>query len=166
MYKRQPDGVVWTIRLTDGVTRLAGQAAAAEALVGQPVIRASTLEGARVLLVEDEPLVALDLRYELEDAGATVTGVARSVPEAMAAARNGPIDLALLDGNLKGEPVDEVAALFDSLSVPFCFVSGYGRENLPQGFDHAPLIEKPFRPDTLRTILTALLARGVPDAAE
>ncbi|WP_373946410.1 response regulator [Paracoccus marcusii] len=161
-----PDGVVWTIRLTDGVTRLAGQAAAAEALVGQPVIRASTLEGARVLLVEDEPLVALDLRYELEDAGATVTGVARSVPEAMAAARNGPIDLALLDGNLKGEPVDEVAALFDSLSVPFCFVSGYGRENLPQGFDHAPLIEKPFRPDTLRTILTALLARGVPDAAE
>ena len=84
----------------------------------------------------------------------------------MAAARNGPIDLALLDGNLKGEPVDEVAALFDSLSVPFCFVSGYGRENLPQGFDHAPLIEKPFRPDTLRTILTALLARGVPDAAE
>ena len=63
-------------------------------------------------------------------------------------------------------PVDEVAALFDSLSVPFCFVSGYGRENLPQGFDHAPLIEKPFRPDTLRTILTALLARGVPDAAE
>ncbi|QXI63630.1 Blue-light-activated histidine kinase [Paracoccus marcusii] len=161
-----PDGVVWTIRLTDGVTRLAGQAATAEALVGQPVIRASTLEGARVLLVEDEPLVALDLRYELEDAGATVTGVARSVPEAMAAARNGPIDLALLDGNLKGEPVDEVAALFDSLSVPFCFVSGYGRENLPQGFDHAPLIEKPFRPDTLRTILTALLARGVPDAAE
>ncbi len=161
-----PGGVVWTIRLTEGVTRLAGQSAAAEALAEQPVIRASSLQGARVLLVEDEPLVALDLRYELEDAGATVTAVARSVPEAMAAAKSGPIDLALLDGNLKGEPVDEVAALFDSLSVPFCFVSGYGRENLPQGFDHAPLIEKPFRPDTLRTILTALLARGMPNAAE
>lgn len=162
----QPGGVVWTIAVADGVTQLPG-APGSGAIPGLQVPpRPRALKGARVLLVEDEPLVALDLRYELEDAGATVAGVARTVAEALEAARSAPIDLALLDGNLKGQPVDEVAAMLDSRSVPFCFVSGYGREHLPQGFDHAPLIEKPFRPDTLRTILTALLARELPDAAE
>ncbi|TJZ94214.1 response regulator [Paracoccus gahaiensis] len=162
----RPEGVVWTIRLAEGVTRLSATAGALEAPVAAVTGRRSTLEGCRVLLVEDEPLVALDLRYELEDAGAIVTGVARTVAEALAAGQEGQVDLALLDGNLKGEPVDEVARMFDDLSVPFCFVSGYGREHLPQGFDHAPLIEKPFRPDTLRAILTALLTREMRPAAE
>ncbi|MDX5350254.1 MAG: hypothetical protein LPJ95_06075, partial [Paracoccaceae bacterium] len=54
---------------------------------------------------------------------------------------------------------DEVAELLSSRSVPFCFVSGYGREHLPQGFQAAPLIEKPFRPDTLRSVLTGILTR-------
>lgn len=162
----RPDGVVWTIRLAEGVTRLLATAGALEVPVAAATGRRSTLKGCRVLLVEDEPLVALDLRYELEDAGAIVIGVARTVAEALAAGQEGQVDLALLDGNLKGEPVDEVARMFDDLSVPFCFVSGYGREHLPQGFDHAPLIEKPFRPDTLRAILTALLAREMRPAAE
>ncbi|TJZ83913.1 response regulator [Paracoccus hibiscisoli] len=162
----RPEGVVWTIRLTEGVTRLAASACPDVAPVTDGPRRPATLQGSRILLVEDEPLVALDLRYELEDAGATITGIARTVTEAIAAAQAGGIDLVLLDGNLKGEPVDEVAQVLDGLSVPFCFVSGYGREHLPQGFDHAPLIEKPFRPDMLRGILTALLARGLPDAAE
>ncbi|MFN3278561.1 MAG: response regulator [Paracoccus hibiscisoli] len=162
----RPEGVVWTIRLTEGVTRLAAPACPDVAPVTDGPRRPATLQGSRILLVEDEPLVALDLRYELEDAGATITGIARTVAEAIAAAQAGGIDLVLLDGNLKGEPVDEVAQVLDGLSVPFCFVSGYGREHLPQGFDHAPLIEKPFRPDMLRGILTALLARGLPDAAE
>ncbi|ODT59166.1 MULTISPECIES: response regulator [Paracoccus] len=162
----RPEGVVWTIRLAEGVTRLAGPPSPDVAPVADGPRRPATLEGSRILLVEDEPLVALDLRYELEDAGATITGIARTVADAVAAAQAGGIDLVLLDGNLKGEPVDEVAQVLDGLSVPFCFVSGYGREHLPQGFDHAPLIEKPFRPDMLRGILTALLARGLPDAAE
>ncbi|TGN46389.1 response regulator, partial [Paracoccus liaowanqingii] len=156
----------WTIRLADGVTRLSAVPGAVEAPPVAAAGRPSSLKGCRVLLVEDEPLVALDLRYELEDAGAIVTGVARSVAEALEAGGKGQVDLALLDGNLKGEPVDEVARMFDAQSVPFCFVSGYGREHLPQGFDHAPLIEKPFRPDTLRAILTALLARDLRPAAE
>lgn len=162
----RPEGVVWTIRLSEGVTRLAGPPSPEAAPVTAGPRRPATLEGARILLVEDEPLVALDLRYELEDAGATITGIARTVAEAIAATEAGGIDLALLDGNLKGEPVDEVAQALDGQGVPFCFVSGYGREHLPQGFDHAPLIEKPFRPDMLRGTLTALLARGLPDAAE
>lgn len=160
------EGVVWTIRLTEGATALRGNRSCAEPVSPTLHRRPVGLKGCRVLLVEDEPLVAMDLRHELEEAGATVTEIVRSVEEALDAARGGGIDLALLDGNLKGEPVDDVAALFDELSVPFCFVSGYGREHLPQGFDHAPLIEKPFRPDTLRSTLTSLLARDLAQAAQ
>ncbi|MFC0200104.1 response regulator [Paracoccus rhizosphaerae] len=162
----RPEGVVWTIVLAEGATPLRGTRTSADSIPAQPQRRPATLDGCRVLLVEDEPLVALDLRHELEEAGATVTDIVRSVEDALDAARGGGIDLALLDGNLRGEPVDDVAALFDQMSVPFCFVSGYGREHLPQGFDHAPLIEKPFRPDTLRMTLTSLLSRGVAQAAQ
>ncbi|MFN3527277.1 MAG: response regulator, partial [Paracoccus sp. (in: a-proteobacteria)] len=117
-----------------------------------------SLTGCRVLLVEDEPLVAMDLRFELEDAGAGSVTIARTVPEALEAATTKALDLALLDGNLGGEPVDRVAEALALRDVPFCFVSGYGREHLPQGFQDAPLIEKPFRPDALRTVLTGMLS--------
>lgn len=160
-----PAGVIWTIRLSDGVTALKSKGAP-QACAAAPVLRPATLDGARVLLVEDEPLVALDLRLELEDAGAVVVAVSRTVTEAMQAVQSHQIDLALLDGNLKGEPVDEVAALLSERHVPFCFVSGYGREHLPAGFDEAPLIEKPFRPDALRSILTGLLSRELTVAAQ
>ena len=110
--------------------------------------------------------MALDLRYELEDAGATVVAIARTVAEALEKIRTNHVDIALLDGNLKGEAVDDVAALLTRRGVRFCFVSGYGREHLPDGYDHAPLIEKPFRPDMLRSILTGLLSRDFVQAAQ
>ena len=161
-----PDGVIWTIRLSDGVTPLK---------IAHPVPETATVPAAegpvslsdcRVLLVEDEPLVALDLRYELEDAGATVVAIARTVAEALEKIRTNHVDIALLDGNLKGEAVDDVAALLTRRGVRFCFVSGYGREHLPEGYDQAPLIEKPFRPDMLRSILTGLLSRDFVQAAQ
>jgi PAS domain S-box-containing protein len=161
-----PDGVIWTIRLSDGVTPLKNitpDIAPAQAVT---IDRPICLSDCRVLLVEDEPLVALDLRYELEDAGATVIAVARTVTEALDTILAHQVDIALLDGNLKGEPVDEVAALLTKRGVQFCFVSGYGREHLPVGYDAAPLIEKPFRPDMLRSILTNLLSRDLAEAAQ
>lgn len=154
----KPEGVVWTIRIHDGVTALRNAHPASESQAQVARRSAASLAGARVLLVEDEPLVAMDLQFELEDAGAEVVAIARTVPEALDMARSAGLDLALLDGNLRGEPVDAVAELLASRGVPFCFVSGYGREHLPQGFRDAPLIEKPFRPDALRVILTGILA--------
>lgn len=154
----RPDGVVWTISINEGITALRTASPAAETAPGLTRAVPASLTGARVLLVEDEPLVAMDLQFELEDAGAEVVAVARTVPEALALARDMALDLALLDGNLRGEAVDDVARLLSRRDIPFCFVSGYGREHLPQDFANAPLIEKPFRPDALRTILTAVLA--------
>ncbi|WP_108501467.1 response regulator [Paracoccus indicus] len=161
-----PEGVIWTIRLSDGVTRLKTLQPSSEPAASPVAERPASLSDCRVLLVEDEPLVALDLRYELEDAGATVVAVARTVAEALEKIRSNHVDIALLDGNLKGEPVHDVAALLTQRGVQFCFVSGYGREHLPEGYDQAPLIEKPFRPDMLRSILTGLLARDFVQAAQ
>ena len=54
------------------------------------------------------------------------------------------LDGALLDGNLRGRPVDGVAAALADRGVPFVFISGYGRESLPRGFNSAPLLSKHF----------------------
>lgn len=153
----RPEGVAWTLRLTDGVTAIAPGPAAAEpaAATASPPSRAG-LAGLRILVVEDEPLVAMDIQAELQDAGAQVVGPARSVGAALTALGPGGLDLAVLDGNLRGEPVDPVAVRLRQAGIPFCFVSGYGREHLPAGFADAPLIQKPFRPDILRRTLEDL----------
>lgn len=161
----QPSGVVWTIRLRDGVTPLEGGADAANG-PAEPAGSPAALDGCSVLVVEDEPLVALDIQSELEDAGAGPVRIARTVDAALAALDGDRFGLALLDGNLKGQPVDAVAGRLRRDGVPFCFVSGYGREHLPQGFEDAPLIQKPFAPAALRLTLAELLCPPSVRAAE
>ena len=162
----RPQGVVWTIRLSEGVRPLEAAAPAPDAAPCAAAGPAAILRGRAVLVVEDEPLVALDIQAELENAGAGRVQIARSVDAALSALDADRFDLALLDGNLKGEPVDGVADALRQAGVPFCFVSGYGREHLPPGFDEAPLIQKPFPPASLRQILAELLYLRIPRAAE
>ena len=85
-------------------------------------------------MVEDEPLLALDNVAALEGAGATVLGPAGTVREALGIIGSAPLDAAVLDANLQGHPVDEIAAALTARNVPFLFVTGYGPESLPQGF--------------------------------
>ena len=158
----RPEGVVWTIRLPSGVTALS----APKQPVSRPVaavtrLREDDLAGRRVLLIEDEPLVVLDLSCEIEEAGAEIVGVARTLSDALQLARDVSADLAVLDGNLNGESVVDVAELLSVRGIPFCFVSGYGREHLPLAFRDVPLVQKPFDPDTLRDTLRRIL----PDVA-
>lgn len=162
----RPEGVVWTIRLSDGVKALEGAAPPAPALPEAAAGPGAILHGRAVLVVEDEPLVALDIQAELELAGAGRVRIARTVDAALSALAGERFDLALLDGNLRGEPVDAVARALRQGAVPFCFVSGYGREHLPPGFEEAPLIQKPFPPASLRQILSELLYLRIARAAE
>src|SRR5262249_47455395 len=92
-------------------------------------------------------LIALELIVILEDARASVVGPVGTVKEALKLIEESKIDAAFLDGNLHGEPVAEVAASLTRRNVPFCFVTGYGREHLPPAFANAPLIGKPFSPE-------------------
>ncbi len=98
----------------------------------------------RFLVVEDEPLVALDVVAALEQAGATVAGRAATIRDALDIIEHTPLDAAMLDVNLRGERADDIAAALARHNVPFLFVTGYGRESLPEAFAEWPRLAKPF----------------------
>ena len=115
------------------------------------------LANTRVLLVEDEALLALDLEMTLEDSGCTVVGAFPTVGTALAElARSWP-DAAVLDLNLNGETSLAVADVLADRGVPYIFVTGYDRDHLPARHQNAPLIVKPYSaPELLRTLRRAL----------
>jgi PAS domain S-box-containing protein len=101
------------------------------------------LKGARVLIVEDAVLLAMELENGLSDAGAKVIGPAYELEEAMGLLDQ-PIDAAVLDANLNGHSVRPVAEALARRKVPFVFATGYGEAGgAPGGFD-APVIRKPY----------------------
>src|SRR5262245_59832405 len=103
----------------------------------------------RVLIVEDEPIISLDLEAMLRDAGFRIAGVAGSVAKALDILKTSPCDVAVLDRNLRGESVADVASFLDERHIPFVFVSGYGRVALPPEHNDAPLLTKPIHPTEL-----------------
>ena len=121
------------------------------------------LQDKRILVVEDEPLIAMEIESALRDGGCEVIGPAGDLGEAMrllgAVER---CDAALLDANLGGHPVDELAAALTRAGVPFAFVTGYGAEALPAAFREAMMIPKPFSRNQLYSALAALMRRRVP----
>lgn len=116
-------------------------------------------EEIRVLLVEDEGLVAMSVEDMLSDLGFTVTAQASSLPEALERAQAGGFEVAILDVNLNGKQVFPVAELLSEQGIPFAFASGYGRAGLPEGFRNRPILPKPFHIEDLSAALAAALAR-------
>ncbi|UYY59731.1 response regulator [Sphingomonas sp. S2-65] len=155
-----PEGLRWHFTLPRPgpvhAPALARSAAPAPRAV-KPSGPVGALTGRRVLVIEDEPLVALDLIAILEEAGAEVIGPAATAEAAIETARTGRADAALLDGNLQGSSVEAVAETLASQELPFVFVTGYGREHLPDGFRHVPVISKPFDRAHLIGAVTAIL---------
>jgi PAS domain S-box-containing protein len=98
----------------------------------------------RILVIEDEPLLAMDMVAMLSDAGFQAVGPASSLAEAMQVAVKRDFDAVVLDANLGGKPVDELASLLTRANIPFAFVTGYGREGLPKAFASALMLAKPF----------------------
>ena len=111
-----------------------------------------------ILIVEDEPLIAMMLEDFLESMGHTIRGTCDTVDQAMAEAERGGFDLAILDVNLKGESVWPVAAALRDKGTPFVLASGGHVEPPPVEFKNAPMIEKPFTIDRVTPIIEAALA--------
>jgi CheY-like chemotaxis protein len=154
------DGLRWEITLplkTGGA--MASSAPVAQSPVGLPNVPrnepAEPLKGKRFLIVEDEPLIALDIVAGLESAGVSVEGPVSSVEDALRAVEEASFDGALLDANLRGEPVGDIAAALTRRDIPFMFVTGYGRQNLPESFARSTILTKPFTQEQL--IQTAAL---------
>jgi two-component sensor histidine kinase len=120
-------------------------------------IEGHNLRGRRILLVEDEPLVAMEIESQLESIGCEIIGPAGTIETAAKLIAAGGFEAALLDANLAGRPVDELAAALTKKGIPFSFATGYGREALPLGFREAVVLTKPFGPNQLIAVIRALL---------
>ena len=158
-------GVAWTISLPLPESPVAlshmGAASAGDAGPLRSVEEQRLpFAGKRLLVVEDEPLVALDLIATLESQGMTAIGPAGTPQTALELLESGgQIDAALLDANLNGRPVDDIAAALIRRGTPFAFVSGYDRQSLPVAFREAPLIGKPWTPTALLDTVDTLINR-------
>ena len=101
------------------------------------------LTGMRVLVAEDEPLVAMALQDELEDAGATVVGPAGTLEGALNLIGAHAVDAAVLDIKLQSELVFPLADALTARGVPYLFTTGFSADSIPPDYAHIPTCEKP-----------------------
>jgi CheY-like chemotaxis protein len=116
---------------------------------------AEDFAGCRVLVVEDELMIAMGLEVYLSHLGCEVVGPVGEVGPALEAARSAAVDMALLDINLRGEEVYPVADALAERGIPFAFLTGYDRSSVPTHY-RAPVLAKPFQPPQLVTALASL----------
>ena len=121
--------------------------------MGGPLRRSAELRGLRILVVEDEFLVAMELEAMLRDLGSEVVGPLGRLDEALAVAREKPLDLALLDVNVGGRLVTPVADALAGRAIPFVFCTGYDGSSLPSRHAAAPILMKPCQAHELRSVL-------------
>jgi CheY-like chemotaxis protein len=111
---------------------------------------ASVLTGRRILVVEDQCAVALDLCESLDREGASVVGPALSVEDALQMLESGGRpDVAVLDIRLSGGPVYPVADRLQELGVPYVFTTACEPSDIPERYRLAPRFEKPVRLDSI-----------------
>ena len=152
------DGLICTLRMprvdgAEAVTRLADKA--------QRMASPKSLSGQRVMIVEDEALVAMMLEEELERLGLSIVATCRSVSEAVRMIDEALPDAAILDVNLGGEPVYPVADRLLGLGIPFVFVTGYGRESVEPRFASVHVLEKPISRHVLEDVFANRLMDSV-----
>lgn len=124
------------------------------------MVETSLLAGRKVLLVEDEYLLALDLQLELERSGATVIGPVGRVSEALALLDGDPPSVAVLDINLHGEAVFPVADRLTELRIPFLFATGQEPSAIPEHHRGAVRLSKPVPLESLIAHLAQLTGSG------
>lgn len=119
---------------------------------------AAPLNGRRVLVVEDEMIVAMFLQDALHELGCEVAGAVGRVDQALDIVARQHVDAAVLDLNLgRGEDSYPIAAALASRGVPFAFSTGYGEKGLRADYRDRPILTKPFKDEDLARILRELL---------
>jgi len=114
----------------------------------------------RVLLVEDNFIIALDLAGLVREAGAEPVGPVASVRDALGAIAAGGVDAAILDINLGEEDALEVADTLDRQAIPFAFATGYSPQDvLPPAHAAMPVLAKPYNAAEVRQLIETLRAR-------
>ena len=120
--------------------------------------KAADLSGLRILVVEDEFFVAMDIERMLKSLGCEVVGPVAKLRDAIRMAQQEMLDGAMLDVNLAGERVDPVADELAARGIPFFFASGYGSKGLPARHAAAPALKKPFAEAAVAAMIAQALA--------
>lgn len=116
----------------------------------------------RILIVEDEGILAMELAWAIEDAGYFVVGPEKSVEAAVKTLARFRVDLALLDIGLGGETVFPVATKLGATGVPFIFITGHTSAALPSEFFGRPLLQKPCGPPAVIALIRNTLGQALP----
>ena len=116
------------------------------------------LSGRRLLVVEDEMLVLMNIEDMLADLGCESVALAATVDQAIALIDTQRFDAALLDMNLNGQKSHAVADKLAAHGVPFVFSTGYSGQDMREGYRDRPLLKKPFGSEELAEILGRLLS--------
>jgi CheY-like chemotaxis protein len=126
--------------------------------IGQP----GPLQGSRILVIEDEFLIATVIEDVLRQAGAEEVLIAVNMQEARAALAEHTLDIAMIDMQLDegSESGVSLGKLAMARNIPFIFLTGYTRVVLPDGFSAVPVLTKPYIPRTLIEALSDVLARS------
>ena len=114
----------------------------------------------RILIVEDEMLVAMNIEDMLLDLGHEVAGLASRLEPALALAAEGRFDIAMLDVNLAGQQSFPVAAILASRGIPFLFATGYGVKGVAEDYRSYPVLQKPFNANDLEQALRRIELPG------
>ncbi|WP_425991414.1 response regulator [Brevundimonas sp. TWP2-3-2] len=114
------------------------------------------LAGKRILVVEDEPIVAMLVEDILLDEGAAIVGPAANVAQAMLLAATAEIDAGFLDVNLNGEDSHCIAAKLRERGIPFVYATGYGTSG--EMNTETPVIQKPYLPTQVAEVLQRLMS--------
>lgn len=118
----------------------------------------NSLDGLRVLVIEDESIVAMLIEDMLAELGCIVAGVVSRFEEAVSKVSSLTFDAAILDLNLDGHQTYPLTDALAKKGVPFVFATGYGTAGIPEAFQRFPILTKPFRCGDLERALAATLA--------
>ena len=121
--------------------------------------------GLRILVVEDEMLIAVLIEEMLQGLGCQVVGPVSRLDAALRLAHEEPLDAAILDVRIRGGQVYPVAEELLARNIPFVLASGYGDWALPENLQHQPRLTKPFRQHDLEEQVRLLMTRATPSTS-
>jgi CheY-like chemotaxis protein len=115
------------------------------------------LSNRKVLVVEDEMMIAMLIEDMLDEFGCELVGPATSVPRALELIGKENVEIAILDLNLDGRDTYSIADALQQKNVPFIFATGYGSTGLRKEYGNRPVLQKPFQQKDLEIALAQAL---------